>query len=83
MPRLPVARVLWIPKPDLPTAATAWILAGGAHHSCLSYVVNTEQLEDLCEMLDIEFVVIDGETKIRDFKRELRNGDIYYKLRKL
>ncbi|MDD5744296.1 MAG: L-arabinose isomerase, partial [Mesotoga sp.] len=83
MPGLPVARVLWIPKPDLPTAATAWILAGGAHHSCLSYTVNTEQLEDLCEMLDIEFVVIDRDTKIRDFKRELRNGEIYYKLRKL
>ena len=83
MPKLPVARALWIPKPDLATAATAWILAGGAHHSSLSYSVNTEQLEDLCEILGIEIVVIDKNTSIRELKKELRNNEIYYKLKKL
>jgi len=83
MPKLPVARALWTPKPDLPTAATAWILAGGAHHSCLSYSVNTEQLEDLCEMLGIEIVIIDEDTIIRELKKELRNNEIYYRLHKL
>ncbi|TYB85861.1 MAG: L-arabinose isomerase [Kosmotoga sp.] len=83
MPKLPVARALWIPKPDLATAATAWILAGGAHHSSLSYSVNTEQLEDLCEILGIEIVVIDENTNIRELKKELKNNEIYYKLKKL
>lgn len=83
MPKLPVARVLWIPKPDLSTAATAWILAGGAHHSSMSYTVTTEQLEDLCEMFGIEIVVIDENTDIREFKKELRYNEIYYKLKKL
>ncbi|MGC9384478.1 MAG: L-arabinose isomerase [Kosmotogaceae bacterium] len=83
MPKLPVARALWIPKPDLTTAATAWILAGGAHHSSMSYSVNTEQMEDLCEILGIEFVVIDENTNIRELKKELRNNEIYYKLKKL
>ncbi len=83
MPKLPVARALWVPKPDLTTAATAWILAGGAHHSSMSYSVNTEQLEDLCEILGIEIVIIDENTKIRELKKELRNNEIYYKLRKL
>jgi L-arabinose isomerase len=83
MPKLPVARALWIPKPDLSTAATAWILAGGAHHSSMSYTVTTEQLEDLCEMFGIEIVVIDENTDIREFKKELRYNEIYYKLKKL
>ncbi|MFO7882627.1 MAG: L-arabinose isomerase [Kosmotogaceae bacterium] len=83
MPKLPVARALWVPKPDLTTAASAWILAGGAHHSSMSYSVNTEQLEDLCEILGIEFIVIDENTSIRELKKELRNNEIYYKLKKL
>jgi len=83
LPKLPVARALWIPKPDLSTAATAWILAGGTHHSGLSFDVNTEQLEDLSEMLGIEFVVIDEKTDIRDFKKELRWNEVYYRLQKI
>ncbi len=83
LPKLPVARALWIPKPDLTTASTAWILAGGTHHSSLSYDVNTEQLEDLSEMLGIEFTVIDEKTNIRDFKKELKWNEIYYRLQKI
>ena len=83
LPKLPVARALWIPKPDLTTAATAWILAGGTHHSSLSYDVNTEQLENLSEMLGIEFTVIDEKTNIRDLKKELKWNEIYYRLQKI
>src|SRR6185437_13970360 len=32
LPKLPVARALWTPKPNLKVAASAWMLAGGAHH---------------------------------------------------
>src|SRR5262249_20596854 len=33
LPRLPVARAVWRPKPELSTAAEAWLTAGGPHHT--------------------------------------------------
>jgi L-arabinose isomerase len=80
LPKLPVARALWVPRPDLPTAAAAWIHAGGAHHTGFSQAVTTEILEDFAEMMDIEFLVIDGSTKLRDFKNELRWNEVSYHL---
>ena len=80
LPNLPVARVVWKPEPDLPTAASAWIHAGGAHHTGFSMAVTTEMLEDFAEMADIELLIIDKDTKIRDFKKEIRWNDLYYHL---
>ncbi len=68
MPRLPVARLLWKPLPSLAEAAEAWILAGGAHHTAFSFHVTTEQLQDWARHLDVECLVIDGNTDIRDFR---------------
>ena len=79
LPKLPVARVLWKPLPDLYTAAQAWILAGGAHHTCYSENISVEQLEDFAEIAGIESLVIDEDTKIRDFKNTLRWNETYYK----
>jgi len=81
LPKLPVARAVWIPKPDLPTAAAAWIYSGGAHHTSFSQAVTTEMLEDFAEMADIELVVIDARTTIRELKKELRHNEVYYGLR--
>ena len=50
LPKLPVARALWVPKPDLKTAAAAWIYAGGAHHTGFSQAVTPEHIEDFAEM---------------------------------
>jgi L-arabinose isomerase len=72
LPNLPVARVLWEARPDLKRAAACWILAGGAHHTGFSTSVTTEMLEEYAEMLGIEFLLIDSETKLRGFKKELR-----------
>ncbi|MBM4143011.1 MAG: L-arabinose isomerase [Lentisphaerae bacterium] len=72
LPKLPVARALWTPKPDLKTGAAAWILAGGAHHTVFSQAVTTAQIETFCEMADFELVVIDADTRLRDFKNQLR-----------
>jgi len=80
LPKLPVARVVWKALPDLKTAATAWILAGGAHHTAFSKVVSSEMLEDYAEIADIEFLTIDNNTNIRDFKKEIRWNDVYYKI---
>ena len=80
LPKLPVARAFWMPKPNLKTAAAAWILAGGAHHTSFSFDVTTEHLEDFSEMAGIELLLIDENTKLPHFKKELRWNDMYYKL---
>src|SRR5690606_28581588 len=56
LPKLPVARVLWKPLPDMQTGCAAWILAGGAHHTCYSQNLGSECLEDFAEMAGIEFL---------------------------
>ncbi len=81
-PNLPVARAMWKPKPDLQVGAAAWILAGGAHHTAFSQAVNKEFLEDFAEMADIEFLLIDDDTQISEFKKELRWNEVYYLLNK-
>ena len=80
LPKLPVARVVWEPLPDLKTAAQAWILGGGAHHTGFSMALTREHLEDFAEMEGLECLVIDEGTTITDFKRDLRTNEIYYML---
>ena len=82
LPKLPVARAFWEPKPNLKTAAAAWIFAGGAHHTGFSHVVTKEQLRDFAEMADMEMLLIDDEINLEDFKKEIRWNDLYYKLNK-
>lgn len=79
-PKLPVARAMWKPKPNLQIGAAAWILAGGAHHTAFSMAVDKEYLEDFAEMADIEFLLIDENTTITDIKKELRWNEVYYML---
>ena len=81
LPNLPVARALWAPDPDLSTAATAWIYAGGAHHTCFSQNLSIEQLADFAEIAGIECLIIDKDTDIRSFRTEMRNNEIYYHLK--
>jgi L-arabinose isomerase len=80
LPKLPVARALWKPRPDLKTAAAAWILAGGAHHTSFSYDVTSEHLQDFADMAGLEMLLIDGNTCLPEFKKELRWNDLYYRL---
>ncbi len=79
LPKLPVARVLWRCKPDLKTAATAWILAGGAHHTCYSQNLTAGYLEDFASIAGIEYVLINEKTDLYQFKNELRWNELYYK----
>jgi L-arabinose isomerase len=80
LPNLPVARALWIPRPDLKVAAGAWILAGGAHHTGFSQAVTAAHMEDFAELAGMEFLLIDSETTISEFKKELRWNEMYYHL---
>jgi L-arabinose isomerase len=79
LPKLPVARVLWKPYPDMLTGCAAWILAGGAHHTCYSQNLTSEHLQDFAEMAGIEYVLIGKETNLYQFKNELRWNEVYYK----
>jgi L-arabinose isomerase len=80
LPKLPVARALWLPRPSLKTAAAAWIYAGGAHHTGFSYSLTADHLRDFADMAGIEFLLIDENTRLADFKKELRWNDLYYHL---
>jgi L-arabinose isomerase len=81
LPKLPVARALWIPQPNLKVAATAWILAGGAHHTGFSLSVTAEHMEDFADMAGIEFVLIDKDSKVSEIKKELRWNDVSFLLK--
>ncbi|MDX1931650.1 MAG: L-arabinose isomerase [Capsulimonadales bacterium] len=80
LPKLPVARAVWIPKPDFKVGCAAWILAGGAHHTGFSQALRTEHLEDFAEIAGIELAVIDAATDLRGFRQDLRNNEVYYHL---
>lgn len=80
LPKLPVASSLWIPRPNFEVGAAAWILAGGTHHTSFSYDLTLEYMEDFAEIAGVELVVIDENTNIRDFRKELRFNEVYYKL---
>lgn len=78
MPRLPTARALWKPQPDLATAAAAWIHAGGAHHTGFSLALTKEHLEDFAGLAGMELLFIDRETDLRQFLKELRWNEAAY-----
>lgn len=79
LPKLPVARVLWKPLPDMNTACAAWIYAGGAHHTAYSQNLTAEHMEDFAAMAGIELTLINKNTNLYDFKNQLRWSEVYYK----
>lgn len=81
LPNLPVARVMWRAMPDLTTGVEAWIIAGGAHHTVLSYDVTAEQMMDWARMMDIEFVHITKDTTIESLEHDLFLSDLAWKLK--
>ncbi len=80
LPRLPVARAIWEPKPSLSTSAESWLQAGGPHHTVLSTAVGTAELTDFAAMAAVELLIIDDSTTARGFSNELRWNQAYYRL---
>jgi L-arabinose isomerase len=80
MPKLPVARALWIPRPDFRRGCQAWLLAGGAHHTSFSTAVTAAQMEDLAGMLGVEHVHIGKDTQLPALKQELQWSDVAFRL---
>jgi L-arabinose isomerase len=80
LPRLPVARAVWRPRPDLRTAVEAWLTAGGAHHTVLTRAIDPEPLADFAEMVGVELALIDDTTTVAGFRKELRWNAAYHHL---
>ena len=80
LPRLPVARALWRPRPDLPTAIEAWLTAGGAHHTVMTRAFDPEPLIDFAEMARIELLLIDETVNLPAFRNEIRWNQAYHHL---
>ena len=81
MPKLPVARAVWHCRPNFSDACACWLYAGGAHHTGFSQAITTEMLEDFAAMADLEVLVIDADTKVRQFQQELRWNEVAYGLK--
>jgi L-arabinose isomerase len=79
LPSLPVARALWEPRPDLTTATEAWLVAGGPHHTAFCRAIGREAFADLAEIAGIELLVIDAETRMADFAKEVRWNQAYFR----
>jgi L-arabinose isomerase len=82
LPKLPVARGVWVPRPNLKVGAAAWMLSGGAHHTGFSMALTPQYMEDFAGMAGVEYLLIDEKTEISTFKKELRWNEVYYHLAK-
>ncbi len=79
LPKLPTAINFWTPQPDFYTGTEAWLLAGGAHHTAFSYDLTADQMADWAAAMGIEAVIIDKNTNIRDFKKDLMLGSVVFR----
>lgn len=57
-PNLPVARVMWTPKPNFYDGIHAWIEAGGGHHTIVSLNLTADQIQTWAKLVDLETVLI-------------------------
>jgi L-arabinose isomerase len=80
LPKLPVGRAVWQPRPDFPTSTTSWLAAGGAHHTVMSTAVGVDVFGDFAAMTGIELLVIDETTTTQRFAEQLRWNQAYYRL---
>jgi len=79
MPNLPVARVMWKPKPNLETSAACWLIAGGAHHTTLVYDISLDFLRDFANLLGIELIHIDERADPYLLEQAMKNNEIRYR----
>ncbi|MEV8357951.1 L-arabinose isomerase [Microbacterium sp. NPDC076895] len=80
LPKLPVGRAIWKPAPDFATSAACWLTAGAAHHTVMSTAVGIDVFRDFAELAETELLVIDEDTTVRGFQKEVRWNQAYYRL---
>jgi L-arabinose isomerase len=81
LPKLPVARAVWKPRPDWRTSTECWLAAGGPHHTVLSTQVSTDEVREVAGMVETELSVVDGSTTVREFNDRLRYEEAYFRSR--
>ena len=79
MPNLPVARTMWRPQPDFLRGMECWIIAGGAHHTVLSFDISDTALADFARIMHLELVRITASTTPESLERDLLLGDVIYR----
>jgi L-arabinose isomerase len=79
LPKLPVARAIWKPQPNLEISAECWLRAGAAHHTVMDTASSRETWEDFARIAGVELDVIDNSTTARNFEQNLRVNAVYYK----
>ncbi len=82
MPNLPVGGLMWKYRPNFKDGVAAWIYAGGAHHTVVSSEVTAQEMVDLGNMWGVEVVLIDENTEINEFKKQLMWADAVWKMKK-
>lgn len=80
LPKLPVARAVWQPHPSFQVSTQAWLTAGAPHHTVLSTAVSVEEISDFADIMRTELLVIDVDTKMRQFANEIRWNQAYFRL---
>jgi L-arabinose isomerase len=80
LPKLPVARAVWKPAPDFATSASAWLTAGAAHHTVMSTALGVDAFRDFADIAQTELLVIDQDTTLREFTKEVHWNQAYYRL---
>ena len=78
MPNLPVGHAVWKARPDFSTAVGAWLQTGGAHHTAMSTQLDPQVVKDFARMAGIELLVIDANTTLEDFEKQIRWNGAYY-----
>ncbi|MFT8331702.1 L-arabinose isomerase [Bifidobacterium psychraerophilum] len=80
LPKLPTARALWEPRPNLKVSAQSWLLAGAAHHTCMTTSVGREAWEDFARIAGVELATIDENATAAAFEKDLELSEMYHRL---
>jgi L-arabinose isomerase len=80
LPKLPVARAMWKPRPSFEVSAESWLTAGGAHHTVMSTAAGIEAFEVFANIARTELLVIDEDTTRRGFADQVRWNQVYYRV---
>jgi L-arabinose isomerase len=80
LPKLPVGRAVWEPRPSFAVAAEAWLTAGAAHHTVMTTAVGLDVVERLATILGTEFLVIDDATTTAGFREQVRAQQVWHRV---
>lgn len=69
MPKLPVAQIMYRHKPNFQIGTSAWLYAGGAHHSVVSTALTRRDIALFAKLTGTELVTIGDDTREADLEK--------------